>query len=368
MELFEVQTNSLKEEKVRYDSPLLLAYIRESHLKDYRGYRAEAHFHSDLEFIRVLQGSLSYSVNGIVYQINEGEGLFVNAKALHFGFSKKKRDCLFQVIVFSPLLLNVNLEIGKELILPVLERGVDHFSLLPDVPYQREVLKCMQDIFDSKSSLRNSNELQIVSLFYKMVYLLFPHVPIENESAKTHFLPIMQNMLGFIDESYSRNITLKDIAVAGNVSLRSANRFFSSYLHMTSNLGSEYLLKNDRSAVEAILHKAFKPEFLNRIDEIVYFNPLNKQTQLKIVAKMLDDLAKRLKEQYYSFSFSPALEKWILDMAYNPDFGARPIKRFIQDKIETAIAEKIVKGDVTTEKKYLADVDKDGVIVISSVK
>lgn len=233
MELFEVQTNSLKEEKVRYDSPLLLAYIRESHLKDYRGYRAEAHFHSDLEFIRVLQGSLSYSVNGIVYQINEGEGLFVNAKALHFGFSKKKRDCLFQVIVFSPLLLNVNLEIGKELILPVLERGVDHFSLLPDVPYQREVLKCMQDIFDSKSSLRNSNELQIVSLFYKMVYLLFPHVPIENESAKTHFLPIMQNMLGFIDESYSRNITLKDIAVAGNVSLRSANRFFSSYLHMS---------------------------------------------------------------------------------------------------------------------------------------
>jgi len=144
--------------------------------------------------------------------------------------------------------------------------------------------------------------------------------------------------------------------------------FKNTVIIMTSNLGSEYLLKNDRSAVEAILHKAFKPEFLNRIDEIVYFNPLNKQTQLKIVAKMLDDLAKRLKEQYYSFSFSPALEKWILDMAYNPDFGARPIKRFIQDKIETAIAEKIVKGDVTTEKKYLADVDKDGVIVISSVK
>jgi len=144
--------------------------------------------------------------------------------------------------------------------------------------------------------------------------------------------------------------------------------FKNTVIIMTSNLGSEYLLRNDRAAVETILHRAFKPEFLNRIDEIVYFNPLTKETQLKIVAKMLEDLKKRLKEQYYSFDFSPRLERWILDEAYNPDFGARPIKRFIQDRIETAIAEKIVKGEVTTERKYLAGVDESGSITITPVK
>jgi len=231
MDLYEVPINSMKEEKVKYDSPLLPAYIHEAHLKDYRGYRAEAHFHSDLEFIKVLQGTLSYSVNGKVLQINEGEGLFVNAKALHFGFSKKKRDCLFQVVVFSPLLLNVSLELGKDLVVPILDRGVDHFLLLPDVPYQREVLKGIQDIFDSKFSLRASCELQIVSLFYKIVYLLFPHIPLEDKKANAHYLPIMQKMLVFVEANYSTDISLKDIAASGNVSLRSVNRFFSSFLH-----------------------------------------------------------------------------------------------------------------------------------------
>ena len=139
--------------------------------------------------------------------------------------------------------------------------------------------------------------------------------------------------------------------------------FKNTIIIMTSNLGSEYLLNNERDKVEALLHQTFKPEFLNRIDEIVYFSPLSKETQSKIVDKMLSNLNNRLKESYYSFEFSDALKSWILESAYSPIYGARPIKRFIQNKVETIIANKIISQEVDTEHKYLVDYNGKEVII-----
>ena len=139
--------------------------------------------------------------------------------------------------------------------------------------------------------------------------------------------------------------------------------FKNTIIIMTSNLGSEYLLNNERDKVEALLHQTFKPEFLNRIDEIVYFSPLSKETQSKIVDKMLNNLNERLKESYYSFEFSDALKSWILESAYSPIYGARPIKRFIQNKVETIIANKIISQEVDTDHKYLVDYDTKEVII-----
>ena len=139
--------------------------------------------------------------------------------------------------------------------------------------------------------------------------------------------------------------------------------FRNTVIIMTSNIGSEYLLNNHREMVEELLHSTFKPEFLNRIDEIVYFNPLNKETQRKVVDKMLNILADRLKESYYIFTFSDALKDYILDSAYSEKFGARPIKRFIQRNIETLLAQLIIEGKVEVEHKYLLDYDGENIIV-----
>ena len=139
--------------------------------------------------------------------------------------------------------------------------------------------------------------------------------------------------------------------------------FKNTIIIMTSNLGSEYLLNGERDKVDMLLHQTFKPEFLNRIDEIVYFSPLSKDTQGKIVDKMLNNLNDRLKESYYSFEFSQSLKDWILDSSYSPTFGARPIKRFIQNKVETVIANKIISQEVDTEHKYLVDYEGDQVVV-----
>ena len=139
--------------------------------------------------------------------------------------------------------------------------------------------------------------------------------------------------------------------------------FKNTIIIMTSNLGSEYLLNNERDKVEGLLHQTFKPEFLNRIDEIVYFSPLSKETQGKIVEKMLNNLNNRLKESYYSFEFSSKVKDYILENAYSPTFGARPIKRFIQNKIETVIANKIISQEVDTKHKYMVDYDGNDVVI-----
>ena len=141
--------------------------------------------------------------------------------------------------------------------------------------------------------------------------------------------------------------------------------FKNTIIIMTSNLGSEYILSGNKAPVEQLLHNTFKPEFLNRIDEIVYFNPLSRDVQKAIVAKMLKELKKRLSGQYFDFEWTDALKESILDAAYSPEFGARPLKRYIQDKVETPIAEKIIRGEVEPEKPYVVDSDSHGGIVVS---
>lgn len=139
--------------------------------------------------------------------------------------------------------------------------------------------------------------------------------------------------------------------------------FKNTIIIMTSNLGSEEILEGHKDLVEAILHKTFKPEFLNRIDEIVTFNSLTKEVQEKIVDKMLNDLKLRLAEEYYSVKFTPKIKKYILDSSYTPQYGARPIKRFIQHEIETILAKKIVDEEIKPNKSYIVDYKNNEVVV-----
>lgn len=141
--------------------------------------------------------------------------------------------------------------------------------------------------------------------------------------------------------------------------------FKNTVIIMTSNLGSEYLLHDEQGKVEQLLHQTFRPEFLNRIDEIVYFHPLNKEVQLQVVSKMLDDLINRLNEIYYSFSFTAEAKKKILDDAYSPEFGARPLKHYIQNEVETMLAKKIMANEVDTKHAYVVDVKDDQFVVLT---
>ena len=143
--------------------------------------------------------------------------------------------------------------------------------------------------------------------------------------------------------------------------------FKNTIIIMTSNLGSEYLLSDDPNKNELVMdlvHKTFKPEFLNRLDEIVMFNSLSKDTQNLIVSKMLSELEARLKAQNYQITFDQSVKDYVLRRAFNYNFGARPLKRFIQKEIETTIAMMIIEETIKPFASYTASIDADDHLVI----
>ncbi|MBP5408338.1 MAG: AAA family ATPase [Bacilli bacterium] len=141
--------------------------------------------------------------------------------------------------------------------------------------------------------------------------------------------------------------------------------FKNTIIIMTSNLGSDILLKNpnDEASVNELLKHTFRPEFLNRIDEMVMFKPLDKLVQVKIVEKMLRELSLRIKDEYISIEFTSAVKDYIIKESYSMEYGARPVKRFIQRVIETMIAKAIVSGQIDQNRKYIIDCVNDQLVI-----
>ena len=135
--------------------------------------------------------------------------------------------------------------------------------------------------------------------------------------------------------------------------------FKNTIIIMTSNLGSDLLLKdpNNKDAVITMVKQSgyFKPEFINRIDEIIVFNTLGKDVQFKIVEKQLKELNTRLANQNIHLTYTDALKDYILQSAYDETYGARPLRRFIQRYVETYVANEIVKGNVEPNFEYVLD-------------
>ena len=142
--------------------------------------------------------------------------------------------------------------------------------------------------------------------------------------------------------------------------------FKNTIIIMTSNLGSDILLDNNKDCfkqINELLHHTFKPEFLNRIDELITFNPLSRDVCIKIVDKMLMELVERLEENKIQIEFTNSLKQYIIDSAFSYEYGARPIKRFISKNIETLLASKIISEEITPLNKYLIDYKNDKIEV-----
>ena len=151
--------------------------------------------------------------------------------------------------------------------------------------------------------------------------------------------------------------------------------FKNTILIMTSNIGSPYLLdgideKGDikpeaQEQVMADLRGHFRPEFLNRLDEIIMFKPLTKDNVGKIVDLMVKELSDRLADQELSLELTDAAKQMVVDNGYDPVYGARPLKRYLQNYVETLTAKKILSGDVHAGDTIVLDV-KDGEFTVST--
>lgn len=132
--------------------------------------------------------------------------------------------------------------------------------------------------------------------------------------------------------------------------------FKNTILIMTSNLGSEYLLdgidesgeisEESQNLVMTQLRNSFRPEFLNRLDEIIMFKPLTKENIGGIIRLLMEDINKRIRDKEIHVSLSEEAEQYIIDTAYDPSYGARPLKRFLQKNVETLLAKEILADKV----------------------
>ena len=149
--------------------------------------------------------------------------------------------------------------------------------------------------------------------------------------------------------------------------------FKNTIIIMTSNLGSEYLLsgidsegnitEEAQNHVTSLLKSSFRPEFLNRLDEIVFYKPLTRQETVKIVDLLIAKIQERLSDQQLTLIVTESARKFIADNGYDPVYGARPLKRFIQSRLETLVARRIIEGNISSDGVITVDADKDHLIV-----
>ena len=155
--------------------------------------------------------------------------------------------------------------------------------------------------------------------------------------------------------------------------------FKNTIIIMTSNLGSTYLLEGidasgeisetARDEVNALLKQSFRPEFLNRLDEIVFFKPLTHDDIVKIVDLLLKGLAERLADRQLSLEVTPKAKDAIADNSYDAQYGARPLKRYLQSHVETLIARTIIAGDLKAGDTLTVDwSDKDKAFTVTHLK
>ena len=142
--------------------------------------------------------------------------------------------------------------------------------------------------------------------------------------------------------------------------------FKNTIIIMTSNLGSEYILDNKENSEELVMDElkhTFRPEFINRIDEIIIFKALSKEIVYDILDKIIKEIEVRLQDKKISIELTEKAKKFIIDNSYNPDFGARPIKRYVSRNLETLIANNIIMDKIKFNSKIIVDVENDNLII-----
>ena len=141
--------------------------------------------------------------------------------------------------------------------------------------------------------------------------------------------------------------------------------FKNTIIILTSNLGSQYLLdgidengeirQEAREQVDALLKQSFRPEFLNRLDEIVFYKPLTKDNVTHIIDLMVADINRRLEDKQLTVTLTPAAKDEIIESAYDPIYGARPLRRYLQHTVETLISKKIIADQVEPGSRITVD-------------
>ncbi len=222
-------------ERIRYDWPDLPVYARKSSLSVFRNMAASSHWHSDVEFMVLLDGHMEYDINGETVHIGEGEGLFVNSRQLHYGFSGDGTDCQYLCLVMHPLTLCVSQQMAKAYVSPVLENESAPYCLLrPDHPWQGKAMAQLKRIYEACAQRKELAELEVMSAFYELWALLYGGLPHAEQPVRANKrLAALRAMVSYVQAHYGDRVTTQQIAQAGHMCQTSCCTAFAQYLHQT---------------------------------------------------------------------------------------------------------------------------------------
>ncbi len=255
-------------EEVQYDSLEYPVYIRRGLLSNYPNFAAPSHWHMDVEFIHVLEGAMTYQVNGEIIELHAGEGIFVNAGQLHFGYSIKKEECDFICILLHPMLLCAAPAAEGQFVLPLTQNAtVPYAHLSKACPWQKEVLHLILQMYENTLSSQNPY-LKNQALFFLLWDVLYENLAGKDfEAGAEHTdLTMLKNMVGFIQANFSQRISLEEIAMAGAVGQSKCCKLFRQYFSKTPmqyvneyrlNKSADLLRESNLSVTEIALQTGF---------------------------------------------------------------------------------------------------------------
>lgn len=225
-------------ETVAYNNPLFPAYARYGILSSYPDYSAISHWHKDLEFIVVRKGSMTYNINGELVELTEGNGVMVNSRQLHYGFSAEHNECEFICVILSPELLQ-----GNEWFY---QTYVEHVSENPACPYlllshsdasdswQAAILDKLDALYASFDGVPVSSlpYFDVIAGFTFIMKLLYENIKTEHpvKTQESSELASLRNMITYIDSHYAERILLDDIALSGACCKSRCSMLFKKYL------------------------------------------------------------------------------------------------------------------------------------------
>lgn len=223
-------------EVVHYESEGVRLYIRTAYLSFYAGMRAPCHWHDDLECIHVLDGEMSYSVNGQEIILHTGDCLIVNTRQMHYGYDFMGQNCRFACILFHPSLLAASDTLFRREVKPMLEHpALAYWHFKPTDCLGRKAAELLERIVQLKNTASAGYELEAIGLIHILWVTLLqqtgelPPVPGKPYTE----LELQKDMVSFIYQNYGRKLTLAEIAASGHVSRNKCCQIFAKYLRMT---------------------------------------------------------------------------------------------------------------------------------------
>lgn len=290
--------NSDNSENVAYNNPLFPVYIRKGILSTYPNYSAMSHWHEDIEYILILSGSMTYNINGKLVKLTEGNGILVNSRQLHYGFSPSHSECVFICILLHPTLLNVNEWFYNNFIEAFLSSNDYPFLYLDStIEWKNQILQSLNKLsgFSELLAQTKTHKKESQMIYFEILHIilfnfetLYRNITIENNINEDYSAEIttLKKMLTYIKEHYAEKITLERISSSGTCCKSKCTILFKKYMNETPiSYTTKYRLHKSLTNLinsnESISHIAYSNGFCSSSYYCETFQKYYKMSPLK---------------------------------------------------------------------------------------